>query len=271
MDSLKLKQMIQEGFDTVAPGYDHPSLAFFPEAAQRMLAHLRPDPDGCLLDVCTGTGVVALAAAGQMPEGRVTGIDLSSGMLEQARNKARQRGLGNVEFVHVDLEQADFPARHFDLITIGFGLFFMSDMSAALSRMLHMLKPGGRIAVSSFTDKAFDPMSDLFLRRYESFGYEVPPLSWKRLSTPQAMRDRFGEAGIEDVSLHNEPLGYYMETAQSWWDIVWNAGFRRLLNELSGDERRLFEQQHREEISALCRHQPAWLDTGVIIAIGRKP
>jgi hypothetical protein len=49
------KQIIQQGFDTVAKGYDHPSLSFFPETAKRLLEHLQLNPTDNLLDVCTGT------------------------------------------------------------------------------------------------------------------------------------------------------------------------------------------------------------------------
>ncbi len=83
------KQMIQQGFDTVAAGYDHPSLSFFPETAKRLVEHLQLNSTDHLLDVCTGTGCVALTAAEKLSQGKVTGIDLSSGMLQQARNKAK--------------------------------------------------------------------------------------------------------------------------------------------------------------------------------------
>jgi ubiquinone/menaquinone biosynthesis C-methylase UbiE len=58
------KKMIQQGFDTVAPGYDHPSLSFFPETSsfftetsKRLVEHLQLNPTDHLLDVCTGTGL----------------------------------------------------------------------------------------------------------------------------------------------------------------------------------------------------------------------
>ena len=89
--------MIQKGFDTVAAGYDHPSLSFFPETAKRLVEHLQLNPTDNLLDVCTGTGVVALTAAEKLRQGKVTGIDLSSGMLQQAKNKAVEKNLSNTD------------------------------------------------------------------------------------------------------------------------------------------------------------------------------
>ena len=91
------KKMIQQGFDTVAAGYDHPSLSFFPETAKRLVEHLQLIPTDHLLDVCTGTGCVALTAAEKLTQGKVTGIDFSSGMLQQAKDKAVEKNLSNTD------------------------------------------------------------------------------------------------------------------------------------------------------------------------------
>ena len=57
MQSNERKKMIQQGFDTVAAGYDHPSLSFFPDTAKRLVEHLNLNSTDNLLDVCTGTGI----------------------------------------------------------------------------------------------------------------------------------------------------------------------------------------------------------------------
>jgi len=271
MDKQQRKLMIQQAFDTVARGYDHPALSFFPETAKRLVDHLHLDPADQLLDVCTGTGVVAIAAARKLVAGKVTGIDLSSGMLQRARAKAAEQQLHNIEFIQTDMEQLDFPPHHFDVITGSFALFFMEDMQGALSHILSMLKPGGKIAISGFAAGAFAPMSDIFLQRYQSFGREIPDQSWQRLSTGEAIQSLFRDVGIDRVQLYQEPLGYFMQSAQDWWDIVWNAGYRGLLNQLSPQEQNRFKQQHMKEIDQLCASQQVWLDTGVNIAIAEKP
>ncbi len=77
MDMQQRKQMIRDTFDTVAEDYDHPSLRFFQETAQRMLDYLAPDPAARCLDVATGTGMVALEAAQRLPAGSIIGPPLS--------------------------------------------------------------------------------------------------------------------------------------------------------------------------------------------------
>ena len=239
MQNSDHKKMLQQGFDTVAAGYDHPSLSFFPDTAKRLIEHLELDqldqiPGLQLLDVCTGTGCVALAAAEKLSQGHVTGIDLSTGMLQQARNKAAAKNLNNTRFhqmdlEHLSLENLDRPDQAFDIATSSFGLFFLEDMVKGLNNITSTVKPGGKIAITSFAGEAFSPMADLFIQRYESTGRVVPPLSWKRLATEELIRELFGAVNITKVDIHHEPLGYQMTDAQMWWDVVWNAGWRSLL------------------------------------------
>ena len=264
------KQIIQQAFDMVAPGYDHPALSFFPKTAANMLQQLNLKGDLHLLDVCTGTGMVALAAAEQLPQGKVTGIDLSSGMLQRAQEKAAQKGLSNTRFIQMDLDHLELDNNSFDVVTSSFGLFFLEDMQTALSNIVATVKPGGRVAISSFTGNAFDPFSQIFLDRYQSFGKEIPNLSWKRLAMPENISVLFEAAGLGDIQYHHIPLGYDIESPQQWWDVVWNAGYRGMLNQLTVEQQEQFKQQHFEEITALLKDGKVWMETEVILAIGHK-
>lgn len=287
MEDTKRKAMIQKGFDTVAEGYDHPSLSFFPETAKRLVEHLQLKPTDKLLDVCTGTGCVALTAAEKLTQGKVTGIDLSSGMLQQAKNKAAQMGLlnttamdggsagnagaiGSAEFLQMDLEQLTFPQGSFDVATSSFGLFFLEDMTQGLTNIASTVRPGGKVAITTFTGEAFSPMADIFIKRFESTGREVPPLSWRRLATEELINEQYNAVGITKVDIHHEPLGYQMTDPQMWWDVVWNAGWRSLLNQLSEEEQKQFEEEHIKEISNVLGSDGVWLNTEVLIAVGEK-
>ena len=264
------KQIIQHAFDTVAAGYDHPSLSFFPETAANIMQQLKLEDDLHLLDVCTGTGMVALAAAELLPRGKVTGIDLSSGMLARAREKAAQKGLSNTEFMQMDLDYLDLAKNSFDVATSSFGLFFLEDMQTALSNIVATVKPGGRVAITSFTGNAFDPFAQIFLDRYQSFGMEVPDLSWKRLATPDNISSLFESVGLGTIQYHHIPLGYDIEQPQQWWDVVWNAGYRGLLNQLTEEQQEQFKHQHFNEITELLKDAKVWMETEVILAIGQK-
>jgi ubiquinone/menaquinone biosynthesis C-methylase UbiE len=264
------KKMIQNGFDTVAAGYDRPALSFFPETAKRLVEHLKLESHQHLLDVCTGTGVVALNAAEKLTRGKVTGIDLSSGMLQQAKKKSADKNLHNTEFKQMDLEHLELDDARFDIATSSFGLFFLKDMIRGLSNIANTVKSGGKVAITSFTGEAFSPMADIFIKRFESTGREVPPLSWKRLATEELIREQFNAVNITKVNIHHEPLGYHMTSPQMWWDVVWNAGWRSLLNQMTEEEQKVFEKEHLEEIAEVVGNDGVWFNTEVLIAVGEK-
>lgn len=264
------KIMIQQGFDTVAAGYDHPALSFFPETAKRLIAHLQLKPDEKLLDVCTGTGCVALRAAEKLADGTVTGIDLSSGMLQQAKDKAKAQGLYNTEFKQMDLDHLELEDSTFDVATSSFGLFFLEDMTSALQNISNTVKPGGKVAITSFAGEAFSPMADIFIQDFEATGREVPPLSWKRLATEDLIEQQFNAVGIDKLNIHHEPLGYHMTDPQMWWDVVWNAGWRSLLNQMNEEEQVAFKKNHLKTIDEVIGEQGVWFNTEVVIAIAEK-
>jgi ubiquinone/menaquinone biosynthesis C-methylase UbiE len=270
MQNPDRKKMIQQGFDTVAAGYDHPALSFFPETAKRLVEHLQLNPTDNLLDVCTGTGAVALTAAEKLTEGKVTGIDLSSGMLQQAKNKATERNLRNTNFEQMDLEHLEFEAGTFDLATSSFGLFFLEDMTRGLNNIASTVRPGGKVAITSFAGEAFSPMAEIFVENYKATGRDMPPPSWKRLATEELIREQFKAVSITNVSIHHEPLGYQMTNPQMWWDVVWNAGWRTFLNQMTEKEQEDFKDEHLNEISDVLGTEGVWFNTEVLIAIGDK-
>jgi len=270
MPNQDRKNMIQQGFDMVASGYDHPSLVFFSQTAKNMTAFLKLNGDDQLLDVCTGTGIVALTAAEILSTGKVTGIDLSNGMLSQAKRKASEKNILNAEFVQMDLDALEFGGKTFDAACCSFGLFFMEDMTQALKNISTVVKDDGKIAISTFTGDAFLPMSDMFLQCYNSFGKDVPALSWKRLSTKALIMEQFEAVGITNVKIHHLPLGYQITDAQQWWDVVWNAGYRALLNQLTAEQQIEFKEKHIAEITALLGDDGVWFNTEVLIAVAEK-
>jgi SAM-dependent methyltransferase len=140
------KQVDAASYDVAAPEFDRLSELFCGPLAMRMLelAELRQTDEA--LDVGTGTGLVALRAAARARH--VTGIDHSSGMLEQASAKARGSGLSDVtSFRLMDAERLDFPDRSFDVVVSLYALFHFPDPVSAIREMCRVLRPGGRLVI----------------------------------------------------------------------------------------------------------------------------
>jgi demethylmenaquinone methyltransferase/2-methoxy-6-polyprenyl-1,4-benzoquinol methylase len=121
-----------------------------------------------ILDVATGTGDMAIMLTRYLSPVRVTGIDISKGMLEIGRQKiARLKLEQEVALIEGDSEAIRFPDDHFDAITVAFGVRNFENLEKGLQEMLRVLKPGGRLVVLEFSQPktpVICQIYDLYLR-----------------------------------------------------------------------------------------------------------
>ena len=110
-----------------------------------------PPPAGAMLDVCCGTGDLALAyAATSGPGVRIVASDFCRPMLDRGVAKARRAGRP-IEWVEADAQALPFPAASFDLVTVAFGLRNIADTEAGLAEMARVCRPGGTLAILEFS------------------------------------------------------------------------------------------------------------------------
>jgi ubiquinone/menaquinone biosynthesis C-methylase UbiE len=271
MDEPQRKAVLKETFDTVSSGYDGGALRFFSQSAQSMVSLLDLRDDEHALDVACGTGHASLAVARILSSGHVTGVDFSVGMLDQARSKAAARGIGNIEFLERDMTALGFPADSFDVALCAFGIFFVDDMDTQLAHVASVVKPGGKVVISSFqAEHYFHPLREMMLARLRRYAVAIPP-TWQRVGDEGACSALFNRAGLTNTRVESKNMGYYLDDAETWWDVVWNAGFRRLVSQLPHDDRERFKREHLEEIEELTTNDGIWLDVGVLYTVGTKP
>ncbi|HKJ10122.1 MAG TPA: class I SAM-dependent methyltransferase [Gammaproteobacteria bacterium] len=269
------KRRLTALFDELAPHYDCAALRFFPFCADRLVQRMALRPGEKLLDVATGTGAVATAAAQALaPGGRVTGIDLSEGMLDKAQFNARKMGLTNVDFHWMDAEAPEFRSAYFDAVCSSFGVFFLDDMHHALTQWRRVLKPGGRALFTCFGPDAFQPMAEILRAQLQANGVDFPEgrrsFPWLRLSAEQDCRQLLEGAGFVDVRVERESLGYHLSGVEEWWEVVWNTGFRGFVERLDAPAREAFRERHLASVQDLVTANGLWLDIDTLFASGRR-
>jgi SAM-dependent methyltransferase len=105
-----------------------------------------------VLDLGSGAGTDSLIAAQMVgPEGRVTGIDMTLGMLGKARAAAAEMGVTNVEFLESEAEQLPFPDGSFDVVISNGVIDLIPDKDAVFAELHRVLVPGGRLQIADVT------------------------------------------------------------------------------------------------------------------------
>jgi demethylmenaquinone methyltransferase/2-methoxy-6-polyprenyl-1,4-benzoquinol methylase len=160
------KEQVADMFDNIAFRYDllNSVLSFgthkgWRKKCVRKLKGLQPKQ---ILDVATGTGDFAIAAAKLDPD-KITGVDISEGMMKFGRDKLKKLNLDKlIELQLGDAETLDFPDNSFDAITVGFGVRNFENLEKGLLNLNRVLKPGGKIVILEFSyPKAF-PVKQLY-------------------------------------------------------------------------------------------------------------
>jgi demethylmenaquinone methyltransferase/2-methoxy-6-polyprenyl-1,4-benzoquinol methylase len=129
------------------------------KTAVRLLEPLHPQ---YVLDVATGTGDFAIQALKLQPQ-KVTGVDISEGMLSIGRKKIERLKLSHkVELLKGDSENLQFPENTFDAATVGFGVRNFEDLEKGLAEIRRVLKPGAMLVVLEFSHPRKFPMRQLY-------------------------------------------------------------------------------------------------------------
>jgi O-methyltransferase/aklanonic acid methyltransferase len=214
------------------------------------LAEVRP---GCsLLDVGCGTGAALVRAADLVAAtAPVIGIDLSPGMLVQARGALASAGL-TAEVMVADAQHTPFRDHVFDVVVSSFAFAYFPSPQQAATEMRRVLRPGGRLGVC-FSDKWWF-QDDPAWRWHEELLVTIGvPLGTSGLRQPTPLVRLLEEAGFHLTSVATETFPLRWADAQEWWEWCWSHGYRDMLERLPGPRlaeyrKRCFERLRRGPI-----------------------
>ncbi len=227
---------------------------------------------GCrILDVATGTGLLALEAAQRVaPEGKVLGVDLSEGMLIEARRKAAALDLANVEFALADAERLGLPGEGFDHVFCASALVLMADIPGALRHWLGFLKPGGLVAFDT-PSRPFG-VSQLIADIAAEHGVH---LAYADVAdTPDKCRALLREAGFEVVSIRSELADSTPMTtgeAIAFWDNHLDHPAWQALGRATPATREAIRAAYVDRVTATASSGYVANDVALNFTFGRRP
>ena len=145
---LNKKEQVEKMFDTISGNYDNLNrvISFGSDIKWRkkVLSKIKKQNPDTILDIATGTGDLAIKFAKNSNASKITGLDISEGMLSVARNKIKGTAFSDkVEFIKGDSEALPFKDNTFDAITVSFGIRNFEHLEIGLSEILRVLKPKG--------------------------------------------------------------------------------------------------------------------------------
>jgi demethylmenaquinone methyltransferase/2-methoxy-6-polyprenyl-1,4-benzoquinol methylase len=233
----KTPRKIAGMFDAIAPRYDLLNAVLSGGLdrywRRRAIGSLGFTGAETLVDVCTGTGDVAIAAAmTRRGARRVLGVDFAGAMLRVAREKVRARGLSpRVRVVRGDAMSLPVPSASVDGVTIAFGIRNVANTDAACAELFRVLRPGGRLAILEFGLPVVPAVRPLYLWYFRNIlprigravsrhdaAYSYLPASVGAFPWGDAFAAILRKQGFNNVAARPLTLGIvYLYTAQKGW------------------------------------------------------
>lgn len=215
-------EQVRDLFDRIAPAYDNLndllSLGLHRLWKRQAVAWLDPAPAQCLLDLCCGTGDLALVLAEKVrPGGLVLGLDAAAAPLERARERARRQPWLPVEFRQGDASATDLADGWADGAVMAYGLRNLPDPAAGLQELRRLLRAGGRAAVLDFNRPANGRGTTAAFQRFYL----------RQLVVPLARR-----AGLEDQYAYLERSLQRFPTGSEQEGLAREAGFTHVRHRL---------------------------------------
>lgn len=245
-----------------------------PREAKLLLESVPIQSGQTILDMATGTGLVAIPTAKKVTDkGSVIGVDMSSGMLAQAQKKIAAEQLNNIELITADVESIDFKTEQFDVIFCCSAITYISDIPAILNKCYCWLKKEGYLAFTTPYKTAY--LAEIKVKICQDlWRIDLPHIN-KPLWSIEKCRFLLQQSGFEDIEIEIDRSGkyivdnYYNYGFSSWDGQDFYPRGNPLLN-LSLEQKTILQAEYQKAIAALETDKGIWLDSTTLYIKARK-
>lgn len=207
-------KVVEEMFNNIAPNYDKLNhlMSFDIDKGWRRkaISQLMPYPHDQILDIATGTGDFAILAAKMLRPEKITAVDISEGMMNVGRLKAKEEGVSDtIDFKKEDCTNMTFADNTFDAVISAFGIRNFQDLDKGLAEMCRVLKKGGHLSIVELATPVKFPMRQLFkiyshivlpaygkIVSHDKSAYEYLPATIEAFPQGEQMTDILLKAGF---------------------------------------------------------------------------
>ena len=225
-----------------------------------------------ILDLATGTGLIAIAAVEKVvPMGSVVGVDISAGMLSQAKSKIGDRNIKNLELIEADIESVSFKPEQFDFIFCCSAMMYVSDIPALLTKCHGWLKPGGYLAFSTSAKTAY--WADIQVQLcQELFSLDFPHIN-RPLWTTEKCQALLKRAKFKDIEIELERVGEYIDRESSvgieWTEQHLSPQANFLVN-LTDSQKQQLKKAYQTAIEDRVTEDGLWCDRSLLFVKAHK-
>ncbi len=232
-----------------------------PKEARCLLDYVGVSSGQKILDLATGTGLVAIDAAKAVaPKGSVIGVDLSQGMLAQAKDKIVAQAIENLELIEADVGLIDFKSEQFDVILCCSALVYMSDIAATVDKCYRWLKPGGCFAFTTVEKSSY--LAEVKVRLCQDlFGIDLPHIL-RPLWTAEKCQTILKKSGFQNIEIEqHRGRRYRIDKIYSSTQIEKDFYPRgNPLLDLSTGQRELLQTEYKKAVEQIIAEQGVWQD-----------
>jgi ubiquinone/menaquinone biosynthesis C-methylase UbiE len=272
VDSGPDKDALADLFSSISSTFDAAG-GLFAHFGSLLVDRARLNQGDHVLDLASGIGASFVPAAQRVgPAGRVVGLDLAPGMVAKLRVVIDERGLVNAEALVGDAERLPFETETFDVVLCGFGLFFFPDTRRALAEARRVLRPGGTLALSTFTREGSDSMDRTWARIGAYMAVPVPAVRVRRFDEPGHLLDALAEAGFVDIDVERSPFEVILADVDAWLTWLRSMEFSEYLARMGSDTLEDFRQSAVTDFSRQAGGSPeVSFRMDALLTIARNP